>query len=328
MSITQGCAWLGISRSAFYRYRNPSPGGGVRIAHAHRAYPNRISAGEAAWIVDRLNQKDLADLSIREAFYRLLDAGDYRCSLSSMHRIMAAVGQSGDRRRQRPRGSCMKRSTPRVEATGPGQVWCWDITNLPGQGRVVYKLYTVIDLFSRAVVAHRVEVREGIEFAEEMFSTALGTQARTPRLVHADNGKVMRAGSLRDLFTSLQVGASYSRPRVSNDNAFAEAVFKTVKYDLSYPQCFTSLQEARRWCEWFFHEYNHHRHHSGLNGHTPARVHDGSWSQHHRQWQVTKAAYAALYPHRHQKPPVTRPPASVVWINQPKEPNQQLSQTA
>lgn len=328
MSVAQGCVWLGISRSRFYRYRNPSPGAGVKIPQADRDYPHRISSSEAAAIVDRLNQPDVADLSVREAFHRLLDAGDYRCSLSSMHRIMAAAGQSGDRRGQRPPGSCPKVSTPQVTASGPGQVWCWDITNLPGCGRIVYKLYTVIDLFSRAVVAHRVETREGIEFAAAMFTNAFASVSQAPRLVHADNGQVMRAGRLRELFASLQVGVSYSRPRVSNDNAFAEAVFKTVKYHQSYPEHFDSIETARVWCAEFFEAYNHHHHHSGLAGHTPARVHDGSWTQVHQQWQATKAAYAARYPQRHRKPPVTHTPAAVVWINPPNKPTQQLSQTA
>lgn len=316
--------WLGIPRASWYRSRQPKLAGGVRVPQAERAYPNRISPSEAAVVVDRLNTDELADLSIRQAYYQLLDQGEYLCSLSSMHRIMRRAGQSVDRRRQATRRPVGPRHAPCLKTSAPGQVWCWDITTLPGPGRVSYKLYSVIDLYSRVVVAHRVEYHERYELACAMFTSAFVRQGRVPQMVHADNGSAMRSGSLRDLFASLNVKASYSRPRVSNDNPYAESLFKTLKYDLRFPDRFDTIEHARAWASEFFDRYNHHHHHAGLAGHTPARVHDGTWPAMQTRWQATKTAYAARHPERHRQAPTTTRPPDTVWINKP---NHELSQT-
>ncbi|TQJ14032.1 IS3 family transposase [Yimella lutea] len=328
MSIVQGCAWLGIARSSYYRYLNPPPRIGVVVPHTERAYPNRVTAAEAKAVVQALNTVELAGLSIRQAHFELLDQGVYLCSLPSMHRIMRREGQSSDRRRHTAHRGYGARSTPRLHATAPGQVWCWDITNLPGPGRMSFKLYSMIDLYSRYVVGYRVEHVEDHRFTQELFNNAFTAQQGTPQVIHADNGGVMRAGTVRELLATMHVHASYSRPRVSNDNAFAEALFKTVKYDLDYPEEFDSLEHARQWSAEFFDRYNTRHHHAGLAGHTPARVHHGTWSSTHDQWATTKAAYAAKHTARHHKPPITHMPPDTVWINKPNTPNPQLSQTA
>ena len=99
-----------------------------------------------------------------------------------------------------------------------------------------------------------------------------------------------------------------------------------MKYDPVFPHQFDSIEDARTWCEWFFERYNNHHHHSGLAGHTPARVHDGSWPGFHEIWVDTKQAYAQQHPQRHLRAaPVTHEPPATVWINQPKR---ELSQTA
>lgn len=324
----RGCVLLGIARASYYRHLNPPVLTGVLtgvvVPHRDRAYPNRVSPAEAEEVINSLNSEEIADMSIRQGYFHLLDQGRYLCSLSTMHRIMRAAGQSADRRRHATHQQVGPRSTPRLCATGPGQVWCWDITNLPGPGRYVFKLYSMIDLYSRYVVGHRVEMTEDKNFTEGLFNNAFTRQGCTPQVIHADNGAVMRAGTVRELMAAVQVHASYSRPRVSNDNAFAEALFKTVKYDLAYPERFDSLEHARDWAQEFFEQYNTSHHHASLAGHTPARVHDGTWQQTHDQWTATKTAYATQHPARHPRQPVTPTPPDTVWINKPN----QLSQTA
>lgn len=326
MSVVQACRWLGVSRSTLYRYRNPNPAGGVVVPHAERNYPQRLAPAETEAVVARLNAEDVADMSIREGFYHLLDRGEYLCSLATMHRIMRRAGQSTDRRRQRTRtGVRGRRHAPRLHATAPRQVWCWDITNVQGPGRIWFKLYVAIDLYSRYVVAHRVEHHERPDLAKDMFQKAFTDQHCVPAVIHADNGSPMRAGTLTDMFRLLHITTSHSRPRVSNDNPFAEAVFKTVKYDLAYPGRFDTIDQAQAWFTAFFDHYNNLHHHAGLAGHTPARVHDGTWPTTHDLWTTTKTAYAAKHPTRHPKPPKTPTPPDHVWINQPPT---QLSQTA
>lgn len=325
-TMVDACQWLGVARATMYRLRSGKPAGGVTIAQADRAYPHRLGTQEREQVVDRLNQADVEAMSITQAFHHLLDLGEYLCSLSTMHRIMKAAGQSGDRRQQRVHDPANARVKPELEATAPRQVWCWDITQLQGKGRQRFKLFTMIDLYSRYVVGHRIEYAESKELAKEFISDAVCGQRSTPWVLHADNGSAMRAGTTRDLLATLHITASYSRPRVSNDNPHIESLFKTVKYDPVFPHQFDSIEEARTWCTWFFERYNHHHHHSGLAGHTPARIHDGSWPGFHDVWVNAKQAYATRHPERHLRAaPVTHTPPDTVWINQPI---QELSQTA
>lgn len=322
--MTKACQVRGVPRPTMYRQlagRQPSQ---LRVPQAQRDYPNRLSGDERDAVVARLNREDLADLSITQSYYHLLDHGEYLCSLASMHRVMRAAGQSGDRRRRRRGGTAVHRRKPVLEATAPRQVWCWDITELLGPGRQRFKLFTMIDMYSRYVVGHRVERVETKELAAEIIRAAITDQNSTSRVVHADNGASMRAGTTRDLLALLHVTASYSRPRVSNDNPYSESLFKTVKYDPVFPQRFDSLDHARAWTTEFFTGYNTGHHHAGLAGHTPQRVHDRSWPGTHDQWTTTKHHYATRHPKRHPRPPVTPEPPDAVWINQPH----QLSQTA
>lgn len=326
VSMKAVCEWLGIPRSTMYRMLHPRPGAGVRIAQRDRAYRHRISQTEQEHVIDRLNRDDVASLSIRQAFHHMLDRGEYVCSLASMHRIMARVGQSADRRRHTRHDPPRSRATPVLQAIAPLQVWCWDITDLKGPGRQRFKLFTMIDLYSRKVVGHRVETSESQEVAVEFINEAVSSAWSTPAVIHSDNGSSMRAGTTRDLLARLHITASYSRPRVSNDNPFIESLFKTLKYHSAFPDRFDSIGQARNWCRRFFEDYNTRHHHAGLAGHTPARIHDGSWPTQHQIWVETKQAYARQHPRRHPRAaPITHEPPDSVWINQPTN---ELSQTA
>lgn len=324
--MTRACRLLGLPRSSYYHHLRGDPGVSLLvIPQAARAYPNRIDDAERDRVVARLNQPDVEALSIRQAHYTLLDKGEYLCSLPSMHRIMRRVGQSGDRRRRKSGATFLPRTKPVVEATAPRQVWCWDITDLPGPGRTRFKLFTMIDMFSRYPVGHRVEYAESKELAAEFIQTSINQEQAQPLVIHADNGSSMRAGTVHDLFTTLGITASHSRPRTSNDNPFIESLFKTVKYDHLYPDQFNTIEQARDWADDFFTRYATSHHHEGLAGHTPQRVHDGSWPGYHDHWVATKAAYAHQHPARHHRAPITHELPDTVWINKP---NKQLSKTA
>ena len=316
---------MGLARATYYRtLAGATAGEKVIVPHRERTAPHWLSDAEQGAVVEALNSPELVDKSIRQGHFAMLEAGHYLCSLATSHRIMRAAGQSGDRRRQSAHPHRRRVRTPHLGADRPRQVWCWDITALPGPGRQVFKFYSVIDLYSRKIVAWRVERSESAPFAEEMINQAVTAEGIRPFVLHADNGAPMRAGTVRDLLATLQITASYSRPRVSNDNPFIESFFKTCKYDLSWPGRFDSLDHARQWVAQFVEGYNSNHHHSALGGHTPASVHDGSWPTHQLAWDQTKAAYAAAHPERHRKPPITHQPPDVVWINKPNE----LSQTA
>ena len=172
---------------------------------------------------------------------------------------------------------------------------------LHGPGKHTYRLYTILDVFSRKVVGHRVEHTETAALAAALIRDAVTENRQRPAVLHADNGAPMRAGSTLQLAQSLGITLSYSRPRVSDDNPYSESLFKTVKYDLDFPRRFQDLQHARDYMAAFFADYNANHRHSGLNYYTPDTVHEGRVDQARRRRQATLDAC-----HARQSSPVPK----------------------
>ena len=210
------------------------------------------------------------------------------------------------------------RGKPVVKATGPGQVWSWDITDLysPWRGKV-FKAYKIIDIYSRKVVGWRVENREADHLAVDMFATAIAEYG-APRVVHADSGAAMTSNLLRDFLQEQDVELSYNRPYTSNDNPFSEAGFRTMKYRPGYPKVFADLEAAREYLTEYVSWYNHEHKHSGIALFSPAQVHDGTWKHAWKRRQRTLQCYYEQHPERFQSRPVTPSPADHVGINLPQ----------
>ncbi len=228
---------------------------------------------------------------------------------------LRSAGQARERRRQATHPARVK---PELVATGPGQVWSWDITKIRGPQRgVYYELYVILDIFSRYVVGWTIAARESAEIAEHLIAEAITIHGR-PQSLHADRGTSMTSKPVAQLLVDLGVARSHSRPHVSNDNPYSEAQFKTLKYAPVFPDRFGSLADARAFCDAFFTYYNHEHRHSGIGLHTPASVHHGTAEQVRKQRATTlNAAYAATpsrFGHRRPEPP--RLPETA-WINQP-----------
>ncbi|WP_280403469.1 DDE-type integrase/transposase/recombinase [Nocardia brasiliensis] len=309
VAITVGCVLLGLARSVFYRitrgYRHYQPETDP-VAHAQRYQPAALTAGERAAIIAVLTAPDYADLSVVQAYWRAFDAGLIGCSQRSFYRVANAENLVGDRRRVRHPGVGSRR-TPVVVAGGVGDLWSWDITELRGpRAQDRYKLYLVIDVFSRHPVGWRVEHNEDKQLAVEMFTAAIAEHG-TPKVVHADNGAPMRSQVLIDLLHTAGALTSYSRPRVSDDNPFSESLFKTIKYDLDCPDRFDSIDHARAWTHQFLHRYATEHRHSGLGYHTPATVHHNTATEIHRQRQAHLDRYWNAHPERFHRRPT--PPA-------------------
>lgn len=324
-SAVKACAIVGVHRTSWYRHLNPPARAGITVPHADRDYPNRITTAEADEFMGLLNSEEYANLSVTQAYYRMLDAGHCLFSVAAAHRIVARHGQNGDRRAQRS-GSGPKRAKPVLEATDPNQLWSWDITMLHGPGKHTYRLYTIMDVFSRKVVGHRVEYTETAALASALIRDAVADNNQTPAILHADNGAPMRAATTLDLARSLGITLSYSRPRISDDNPYSESLFKTVKYDLDFPRRFQDLQHAREHMSAFFTGYNTHHRHSGLNYYTPDTVHHGLVRQARQQRQETLDACYTRNPHRYRHRPAAPEVPSLTGINN-KE-TTPLSQTA
>lgn len=314
-AVRLACRMAGVSHASYYRWLSPAqPGPAPGPAHTDRLQPHALGGQERAAVLKELNSTAYGHLSVHQAWHRMFDNGIYLCSLSSFHRIARAAGQNGDRRDQAPR---KPRTVPRHKATAPDVLWSWDITTLKGPGRQTLKLYTIIDVYSRYVMAWRVEPVEDKALAAALIQDAVRSSGALPRVLHADNGGPMRAGTTRDLLTSLGISASYSRPMVSNDNPYSESLFKTVKYSREFPGRFDNLAEARAYCAWFFNDYNTAHRHSGLNGYTPEAVHTGTAQAVHCKRQALLDSHHRRHPERYSHPPIAQTPPTEVWINKP-----------
>ena len=215
------------------------------------------------------------------------------------------------------RGSKTPREAPVLKATGPNQIWSWDITDLHGPWRrTSFKAYSIIDIFSRKMVGCRVETREADVLAVDMFQTAI-VEHGAPNIVHADSGPSMRSNALKDFLTAEGVEQTHNRPHVSNDNPFSESEFRTMKYRPNYPGTFNTLDDARAFVDQYVAWYNGNHKHSGIALFSPNDVHDGSWRE---LWQArdnAQQAYFQAHPERFRNRPSTPAPANIVGINLP-----------
>mgnify|MGYP000883615167 CR=1 FL=1 len=185
-----------------------------------------------------LRSPEYCDLAPAQVWARLLDDGVYLCSIRTMYRLLAAVGENRERRRQRSHPANKK---PELIAKAPNVVWSWDITKLRGPVKWTYfYLYVILDLFSRYVVGWMVAPRESAELAKKLIQESLDRQGVSAGQLHlhADNGPSMTSKTLALKLADLGVTKSHSRPYVSDDNPFSESQFKTLKYRPEFPDRF------------------------------------------------------------------------------------------
>lgn len=267
-----------------------------------------------------LNSYRFMDMSPRAVYAALLDEGKYYCSVSTMYRLLRANNLVRDRRNQRVHPPYVK---PSLKATGPNQVWTWDITRLPGpRTATTYALYVVLDLYSRCVIAWTVAPVETAGYAEQFLRDAVVKHGIEPKqlILHSDRGSAMTSKKVAQLLMKLGVTRSLSRPRTSNDNPFSESQFKTMKYRPEFPNRFGSIEDAIAFCRTFFDWYNNDHYHTGLGLLAPGQVHSGCVEEviRHRN-HVLAAAYSRNPERFVRKPPRAEEPADEVWINYPTE---------
>lgn len=306
---------LGASHATWYRRRKPH----LTRARARRVAPLALSVIEREAILTTLNSPRFADATPYTAWARLLDEGVYLASVRTFYRILAAAGQLCERRNQLVHPPHAK---PELIATAPNQVWSWDITRLKGAVKWQYfYLYVLIDIFSRYVVGWLVAQAENAGLAGALIEESCVKHgvARNTLTLHSDRGSPMRAKGTAELLVDLGVAASFARPRVSNDNPFSEAQFKTLKYRPEFPEHFAGIEHARAYLRAFFAWYNDEHRHSGIGFMTPAAVHFGQAANMQRQRAAVLDAAFRAHPERF-KGKLPTPPAlpTIVGINLPK----------
>jgi transposase InsO family protein len=232
-----------------------------------------------------------------------------------MYRIARAAGQSRERRAQ---ATHPPRVRPELLARGPSEVWSWDITALKGPRKGEwYKLYVVLDIFSRYVTGWLVANAEDAVVARDFLAGAVAANQIVPHTIHADRGGSMTSKPVSEMMIDLGVCRSHSRPRCSNDNPYSEAQFKTLKYVPDFPDRFGSLADARAFCDRFFTAYNHEHRHSGIGMHTPASVHFDTAAEVRARRQHTLDRAHAQHPERFSRRPQPPRLPETAWINQP-----------
>jgi putative transposase len=274
-----------------------------------------LSEAERQRIVQVANEPRFAELPPARIVPMLADEGTYIASESSFSRVLRAHGQM--RHRGRSKTPQRKRPPSTHIATGPRQLWCWDMTFLPSQvtGQWFY-LYLILDVYSRKIVGFEVHTEDSSDHAVNLLRrTALseGIHALPNKpVLHGDNGATLKATTVLAMLHWLRISPSYSRPRVSDDNAFVEALFRTAKYRPQFPATvFACLEDARGWANRFVGWYNYEHRHSGIRYVSPAERHEGQdrdilaqrhslylgarannprrWARHTRNWQPIAA---------------------------------------
>jgi putative transposase len=313
--MTRAAEVFAVPRATLYRAGQPRPFG----PPAPRPGPPRaLTDAEQAAVLAVLHSERFIDVAPKAVYATLLDEGRYLCSWRTMYRVLARAAEVRERRNQLRHPAYSK---PELLATGPNQVWSWDITKLLGPVKwTYYYLYVILDIFSRYVVGWLVAERESATLAERLI-TATCEKQEIPAgqlTIHADRGTAMTAKSVALLLADLGVTRTHSRPHVSDDNPYSEAQFKTLKYHPTFPERFGSLQDARAFCQGFFPWYNTEHRHDGLGLLTPAAVHYGHVEEVLEQRRAVLATAYAAHPERFvRKPPEPLTPPTAAWINPP-----------
>lgn len=290
-ALHNACAAVGLAPTTVARWRTKAEDGRRGPITKPR---NSLSTAERTAVLAVLNAPEYSSSSASTLVPQLATLGIYLASESTIYRIarelklMKPRGRARDRVNHRPR---------ECTATGPNQVWAWDITYLPTQvrGRFV-KLYLVLDVWSRMIVGAVVHASEDPSLAAELIEQSCTEQNVAPNqlVLHSDNGGAMKGNTMLAKLEELGVMPSFSRPRVSDDNAFAESVMKTVKYNPAYPDGpFEDLDAAREWVSRFVAWYNEEHLHCGIAFVTPSQRHHGLdveiLAHRHRVYQEARA---------------------------------------
>lgn len=269
------CAVFGLDERTVQRWKKRPDGD--RRAGPKRAPANKLAAAESAEILRVLNSPEFRDLSPNVVVARLADQGTYLASQATMYRLLRKEDMLAHRTAAKPP---IKRAKPsEVRATAPNQAWSWDITYLSTNVRgAFYRLYMIMDVFSRKIVGWAVHENELGEHAARLVKAAHAAEGVRPGCVlHSDNGGPMKAATMIATMERLGVVSSFSRPRVSDDNPYSESLFRTLKYCPAYPTdgAFKSIEDARKWVAEFVAWFNTEHRHSGVKFVTPDERHRG-----------------------------------------------------
>jgi putative transposase len=325
--VQQACKALSVPRASYYRWQNKKDQDLPKKARLQP--PLSLLPEERQLVLDTLHSERFVDLAPGEVVSILLDEGQYICSERTMYRILAQAGELKERRAQRMKTSYAK---PELLATGPNQVWSWDITKLRGPVKwSYYYLYVILDIFSRNVVGWLIADREASSIAKLLIEESCRKQGilKGQLTLHADRGASMKSKPVEFLLADLGVTKTHSRPYTSDDNPFSEAQFKTLKYCPEFPGKFGCIEDAKAFCRWFFKWYNEEHRHSGINRLTPNMVHYGqAKAVLEKRNTVLSQAFGKHAKRFKYRMPNAGELHECVWINPPRTATEQVADAA
>lgn len=319
--LDAACTVAGITLRTLQRWKREDGlvRGDLRPATLRPRPAHALTEAERHTLLQVANEARFADLPPARIVPMLADEGVYLASESTFRRVLREAGQTAHRGRAKAPTASRPPSTH--IATAPRQVWCWDMTYLPATvaGRW-FHLYLILDLYSRKIVGWEVHDTDAAEHAAHLvrrtaLAEGIATLADKP-VLHGDNGATLKATTVLAMLHWLGIKPSYSRPRVSDDNAYAEALFRTAKYRPEFPvRGFENLEAARAWASGFVHWYNVEHRHSGIRYVSPAQRHEG---KDHAILAARDAVYAAArerHPTRWSGPLRDWSPIGAVTLN-------------
>ena len=313
-NVRTACDAFHFSRASFYRWLRPQS----EVPKDRPAPPLALSLEEKQGVLAVLRSARFMDQAPRQVYAAMLDEANYLCSVRTMYRILDSQDEVRERRNQLCHPNYQK---PELLATGPNQVWSWDITKLKGPAKWTYfHLYVVLDIFSRYVVGWMVASQESASLARKLIAHSCEKQTIGPGqlTIHADRGSSMTSKSVAFLLADLGITQTHSRPYVSDDNPFSESQFKTLKYRPDFPERFGSLEDARAFSHPFFEWYNNHHYHSGLGLLIPADVHYGRADLVIKERHLVLEQAFEKHPNRFKgKKPKPQAVPHEAWINKP-----------
>lgn len=315
--LGKACGIVGITARTYQRWRRDGVRADARPTAVRPQPQNKLTETERQQILDLCHSTEFASLPPGQIVPRLADRSEYIASESTFYRVLHSAGQQHHRGRARARRE--PRPLPTHQATRPNAVWSWDVSWLPGPvvGEFYY-LYLILDIYSRKIVGWEVHLSEsGADAAALVHQTVLREGCiNTPLVLHADNGSPQKGSTLRVTLDRLGIEPSYSRPRVSNDNAYSEALFRTAKYRPDYPyKGFATLEEARQWVHNFARWYNHYHLHRGIRYVTPAARHAGEDREILAKRKAVYEAAKRRHPERWSGRTRNWTPIGDVWLN-------------
>lgn len=268
------CQEIGLDPRTVQRWQRHRDGGADKRKGPCSPPPQKLTEQERQVVLETANAPEFRSLSPKQIVPRLADQGRYIASESTFYRVLHAADLMAHRGPSKPR---TLRRPEELVATGPNQIWSWDISYLPASRRgTFYYLYLFVDVWSRRIMKAVVLGEESAEHAARLLTQACEEHEVDPSALtlHSDNGGPMKGATMLATMQWLGIVPSFSRPSVSNDNPYSEALFRTLKYVPSYPRKpFESIDAAWAWVERFLAWYNGEHRHSAIGFVTPDERH-------------------------------------------------------